>query len=175
MAHPFPTHVGMRPRFPTATQVRELPVLARRTIPPEWEDSNGHVNIQYYMTLYEWGGWPMIEAVGMDEAYFRERRCGLFDLEHHLCYLNEIHVGDVVTVHARLLDRTAKRFHGLMFIVNETRDNLAGSMEYVTSGADLENRRTAPLPADIGERLDALIAEHGGLSWPAPVCGVMSA
>lgn len=144
-------------------------------IPPEWEDYNGHVNIQYYMALYEQGGWPMVSEMGMDEGYFRDRRCGLFDLEHHLFYLNEIHVGDEVSVHARLVDRTTKRFHGVMFIVNDTRDKLASTLEYVTSGADLDQRRTAPFPADIAERLDRLVEAHGKLAWPPPLCGVMSA
>lgn len=165
----------MRPRQPTPAQVRDLPSLMTFVIPPEWEDKNGHVNIQYYMTLFERGGWPMIIAIGMDEDYFRERRCGLFDLEHHLYYLNEMHVGDRVGIHARLVDRSAKRFHGVMFIVNETRDNLASTLEYVTTGADLEHRRTAPFPGEIGARLDALIAEHRALSWPSPLCGVMAA
>ncbi|NBC21978.1 MAG: thioesterase [Gammaproteobacteria bacterium] len=146
-----------------------------RVIPPEWEDQNGHVNIRFYMTLFERGGWPMVHEMGMDESYFRDRRQGLFDLEHHLYYVYELHVGESVSIHARLIDRSEKRFHGVMFIVNDSRDNLAATLEYITSGADLAHRRTAPLPADIAARLDALLAAHRRLPWEPPLCGVMSA
>lgn len=165
----------MRPAQPAAAEVRQLPPLMSTVVPAEWEDHNGHVNIRFYMALFERGGWPMVQAMGMDESYFRERRQGLFDLEHHLYYVNEIHVGEAVSIHARLIDRSAKRFHGLMFIVNDSRDNVAATLEYISSGADLEQRRTAPLPTDIAARLDAMVAAHRRLPWNPPLCGVMSA
>lgn len=164
-----------RAEQPSVAQLRQLPNLMQQTVPPEWEDFNGHVNIQFYMTLYEKGGWPMVTKLGMDEAYFRDRRRGLFDLEHHIVYVSELHVGDRVSMYARLVDRTDKRFHGFMFIVNDSRDQLASTLEFVTSGADLEKRRTAPFPDDVAARLDVMIEEHRGLSWPPPLCGVMSA
>ena len=42
----------MRKTFPSVAQVRELNILAEHTIPKEWEDQNGHVNVQHYQTLY---------------------------------------------------------------------------------------------------------------------------
>jgi acyl-CoA thioester hydrolase len=122
-------------------KVSMLPALLTRDIPPEWEDFNGHVNIQYYMALVEQAGWPMFEEMGLDEAYFREHRHGLFDLEHHLRYLAELHVGDLVSVHSRMLDRSEKRLHGMMFILNQSRRQLSCTLEYITSGADLETCR----------------------------------
>lgn len=155
--------------------VSELPALLRREIPPEWEDFNGHVNIQYYLALVEQSGWSMFESVGLGETYFNERRLGLFDLEHHIRYLAELHVGDLVTVHSRMLDRSEKRLHGMMFILNQSRRQLSFTLEYITSGADLEKRCTAPFPPDITSRFDELIRQHAQLDWAAQLCGVMSA
>jgi acyl-CoA thioester hydrolase len=160
--------------MPTVAQIDELPSLMERVIPPEWEDLNGHVNVRHYLELYDAASWPMLAAIGLDEKVFLERRQGLFDLEHHLWYLSELHVGDKVTVHWRFIARSAKRFHGVMFVVNRTRGQLASAFEYVSTGADLEARRTAPLPAEFAAHLDRMIAEHSRLAWPAPVCGVMS-
>ena len=160
---------------PTTEEVRELSHLMQVTIPPDWEDENGHVNVQFYMTLYEQGGRPLMDILGMDDAYFSERRLGVFDLEHHISYFSEIHVGDSVSIYARLVDRNDKRFHGIVFVVNDSRDQLASALEFISSGADLEARRTAPFPDDIAAALDSVIAEHRRLTWDAPVCGVMSA
>ena len=161
--------------MPTVAQVCELPTLMEKVIPAAWQDLNGHVNVRHYLELYDAASWPMLAALGVDERLFLEQRHGLFDLEHHLWYLDELHVGDTVTVHSRMLDRTAKRYHGVMFIVNRTRGRLSSAFEYVSSGADLTARRTAPLPAVFAEHLDRMIADDARLSWPAPVCGVMSA
>ncbi len=149
--------------------------LWTQSIPPEWEDANGHVNIQYYMTLCERAGWEWTAEMGIDEGYFRERRLGVFDLEHHISYLRELHVGDQVSVHSRLLQRTEKRFHGVFYILNVSRDCLASALEYVTSGADLEARRTAAFPQDVAQRLDSLIEKDQALPWSPRLCGVMSA
>lgn len=155
--------------------VSMLPTLLSRDIPAEWEDLNGHVNIQYYLALVEQSGWPMFAEIGLDESYFRERRRGLFDLEHHIRYLAELHVGDKVSVHSRMLDMSEKRIHGMMFILNQSRRQLSCTLEYITSSADLDIRRTAPFPADIAVRLDGLIQRDKLLNWSAPVCGVMAA
>jgi len=155
--------------------VSMLPTLLSREIPVEWEDYNGHVNIQYYLSLVEQSGWPMFAKMGLDESYFRERRRGLFDLEHHIRYLAELHVGDTVSVHSRMLDMSEKRIHGMMFILNQSRRQLSCTLEYITSGADLDKRRTAPFPADIASRFDKLIQQDKLLNWSCPVCGVMAA
>lgn len=165
----------MRPSFPTVDQVRQLPLMLRRTIPPEYEDINGHMNIQHYLGLYDAAGWPFFAMIGLNESYFKEQRKGIFDLEHHLHYLAEIHIGDEIEVHGRLLARSAKRMHGLWFIVNQTRDELSNTFEFVSTHADLELRRSAPFPDDLAARLDRLIADHAALDWEAPVCGVMRA
>lgn len=159
--------------FPVIAQVDELPALMETVIPPGWQDLNGHVNVRHYLELYDAASWPMLAEFGLDARAFVEQRRGLFDLEHHLWYLAEMHVGDTVTVHGRFIARTVKRFHGVMFIVNRTRGRLASVFEYLSTGADLDTRRTAALPPEFASRLDALIAGHARLDWPAPTCGVM--
>jgi len=165
----------MRLPFPTVENVLQLPCLLERRAPPEWQDENGHVNIKYYMQLYCEAGWPMMERIGLDKEYFRRRRQGFFDLEHHLFYLAEIHVGDLLSVHVRFIGSTEKRFHAMMFALNRSRDRLASTMEFVTSGADLQTRRSAPYPTDVARAIADLVRKDSAPSWPAPVCGVMSA
>ena len=87
--------------MPTVAQVRELPELCRIAVPRDWEDINGHVNVQYYLRMYDLTAVPMLEALGIDEDWVRRERIGLFDLEHHIWYLDEIHVGHEVTAHVR--------------------------------------------------------------------------
>jgi acyl-CoA thioester hydrolase len=159
--------------MPTVAQVDDLPVLMEKVIPPEWQDLNGHVNVRHYLELFDAASWPRLAEFGLDANVFLEQRQGLFDLEHHLWYLDEMHVDDLVTVHWRFIARTVKRFHGVMFIVNRTRGRLASVFEYVSTGADLDSRRTAPLPPAFAARLEALIDEHSRLAWPPPTCGVM--
>lgn len=165
----------MKPSMPTPGNIADLPPLLTMIIPAEWQDMNGHVNVQHYIALYDRASWPLLTQLGIDPDYFRDRRQGFFDLEHHVWYLTEMHVGDEVSAHVRYLAGSKKRMHGLMFLVNVTRRQLASVLEFVTTGADLESRRTAALPDAVKARLDALVAAHNSLDWKAPRCGSMSA
>jgi acyl-CoA thioester hydrolase len=161
--------------IPTISQLKELPLQLSMAVPPEWEDRNGHVNVQYYLTLYELGGWVILEQVGIDDNWFKQNRVSMFDLEHHLYYLAEIRVNDQVSAYHRMLSRSEKRFHGVYFIVNDTTEQVASTLEYVTTCIDMRTRRTTPFPPELAAGVAKTFEEHQKLSWDAPCCGFMSA
>jgi acyl-CoA thioester hydrolase len=160
--------------MPTLDQVRELPALLTLTIPVDWQDSNGHVNLQYYLRIFDLCGKPLTHILGIGTAEILIGQLGYFNLEHHLWNLAEMHVGDTVCAHFRFLRSGTKRFHGLMFIVNQSRASLAAVLEFVTTGADLRTRRTSELPAAVAQELARLIDQHSQLAWTAPVCGAIA-
>ena len=160
--------------YPKIEQLRELPVQLNMAIPPEWEDRNGHVNVQFYLALYELGGWVVLEEIGVDEDWFSRHQVSQFDLEHHLNYRAELKVGDQVSTYSRVLGRTEKRFHGMYFLVNETSGRLAATLEYITASVDMNTRRTTPFREELASGLDQLIDKHRALGWTAPVCGTLN-
>jgi acyl-CoA thioester hydrolase len=162
-----------RQDFPTVAQIRQLRVQYTTVVPPDWEDRNGHVNVQFYLTLYEQGGYEILNEVGVDDAYLTAHRFGLFDLEHHLHYRSEMLVGDQVSTYNRIMHRNDKRFHGMYFIVNNRQKKLACTLEYVTAGVSLQTRRTAPFPERMRLGLDLQIEKQRRLKWTAPLCGAM--
>ncbi len=165
----------MKPPSVPLEKITALDPVYRATIPEQYRDENGHMNVRWYLHIFDEAGYPLVERVGLTPEYQRQHGTGGFDLEHHLHYLNEVHIGDTVVVYARLLARSAKRIHYMLFMVNETRGTLASIFECVNSFADLTVRRTAPYPDEIAGRIDALLATHQALDWAAPTCGVMSA
>ena len=170
----MPSDKARQKFFPGIARIRELPVQLTMTIPPEWEDRNGHVNVQFYLALYELGGWEILEEVGIDEAWFAAQRYSVFDIEHHLDYRSEIIVGEQVTAYGRILGRSDRRFHGMYFMVNDTRESLAASLEYLTAGVDMQTRRSAPFPDELAAALDRQLEKHRLIGWAPPTCGLMS-
>lgn len=164
----------MRSEMPNLVQLRELPRLLAYKIPPNWEDLNGHVNVQFYTTIYDLAGYPLMEMMGIDTEFSANKRTGFFDLEHHIWFLNEMHVGDQISAYACLIGRSVKRIHGVLFIVDDTRECLASALEFLCTAADLEKRRTAAVPKDVAQRVDTLIAEQCARSWVVPQCGSMN-
>src|SRR5256885_151935 len=119
----------MKPPAIPLEKITALPMVYRVTIPEAYRDENGHMNVRWYLYIFDEAGYPMVADWGLTQQYHQQHGTGGFDLEHHLHYLNEVHVGDEVAVYARLLARTAKRIHYMLFMVNETRHSLASIFE----------------------------------------------
>jgi len=159
---------------PTVQNVRKLPTDFTIVVPKEWEDQNGHVNVQHYFGLYDLGGWQMMTRLGFDDDYRAKNMSGIFDLENHITYHAEISIGDTVSVHNRLLDCNNKFLQGMFFVVNDTQDKLAAYIEYLSVHVDMKTRRSASFQKDFSSKLAELRSQHSALDWAAPVCGLYS-
>jgi acyl-CoA thioester hydrolase len=160
----------------TIENLNDLPVLYRATVTGEHLDVMGHMNIRWYMAFFDDGDWKLFADLGADFAYFEREQAGQFALQHFVRYLAEVRVGETVAIKGRLLGRSAngKRVHYLLFMVNETTNTLAATMECLASHADLAIRRTAPYPSHILDKIDAQIAAHAQLDWAVSLSGTIT-
>lgn len=157
------------PTMPGYDQVIGLVPAARRTVPAEFGDVNGHMNVRHYLALYDDAEWEYFERLDLGVAHARAERRGLFALEQHLVYAREVGIGDDVSVHTRLLGRTAKVLHLVSYLVDHTRREVAGSIEVLDAYADLDARRLTPFTDGPALRaLDERLAADLALDW-APV------
>ena len=160
----------------TIENLNPLPILYRVTVTNDHLDVMGHMNIRWYMAFFDDGDWQLFADLGADFDYFEREQAGQFALQHFIRYLAEVRVGETVVIKGRMIGRSdnGKRVHYLLFMVNESTNTLAATMECLASHADLTIRRTAPYPPHILEKLDALIAEHNQLDWDASLSGAIS-
>ena len=156
---------------PTVEQVRSLPVWLDTQVPAEFEDANGHVNVAGHLKLFDEAGWRWAADTGFHSAE-APSDSSLMDLEHHLRYLAELHVGAHVRAYGRWLERGEKRIHGMFFLVDEDADRLVSTLEATTAHVSLSARRSTPFPPPLAARLDEQVAASDR-DWPAPVCGAM--
>ena len=162
----------MKPPHLTAEQIRELGPPCYETVAhAEWTDRNEHVNIRYFIVVFDEAGDAFYPTVGLDDAGHRRRESGTMDLEHHTHFIREVRPGDRLAVYMRIVGVSPKRFHYLMFLLNETTGELASIFECVNTFVDLARRKSAPWPEDVRSGLKSLLDRQRGLSWPAPVCG----
>ncbi len=149
------------------------PACLRFTVPQEYADANGHMNMRWYLAIFDEAGDVLHDRVGLTREFHRQHGTGTFDLEHHTAFLAEVLPGDRVAVYARVVAQSAKRLHYLLFMLNEARGTLATVFECMNAFADLKIRRTAPFPPEIATAVTALAATHAKLGWAPPVCGAM--
>lgn len=160
--------------LPTLEQITQLPRTHRSTIPVDYMDDMGHMNVMWYTFLYSRAIRRLLEPVGLTRDYTQSQQAGTFALEKHLRYLAEVRVGEQVSVYSRLVSRHGSRFHLVQFMVNDSQQRVASIMETVSTHVDLVERRSVAMPPAIQEAFDSLLAKHLSIEWSPPLCGAMS-
>jgi acyl-CoA thioester hydrolase len=153
--------------------MERLPLYLRKTIPTDYLDIMGHMNIRWYFDLFAKSGRKFFASHGLDNDYFQGKKSGVFTLKQFIQYFAEVRVGQTVAIRTRLIGRSEKRFQFMHFMINETTSQLASTFEALITHADLQLRRAAPMPVQIAQKFDATLAKDESLDWKAPICGAM--
>ena len=160
MAHPSPD-----------LDLSLLPVTHREVISEDYIDGMGHMNVAWYVHLFNGANRGFYEMFGLVRSYMEETHSGIFALESHVRFLSEVKIGQRVTLRSRAIGRTQKRLHFVHFMSIDESDALAAVCEYVAAHIDMNVRRMSPILDPVAAGFDELLAEHRGLDWDPPLCG----
>ena len=141
--------------------------VAGETVPDEWIDYNGHMNVAYYLLAFDHATDVLFDRIGLGVDYTRRAAHSTFTLESHLNFLRELGAGDSTRFSFQLIDHDRKRMHyfGRMFHANE--NYLAATMEWLSIHVSLETRRSAEMGPALRATLGEVAAAHRALARPA--------
>ncbi|MBZ5734748.1 thioesterase family protein [Nocardioides sp. TRM66260-LWL] len=163
-----------RIQHPTYEQLAALPAYTEQPVPVAFEDSNGHLNVRHYLGIGSEGLDESLVDLGIPQNWPLVAGHACFSAEHHVWYLDELRTGDRMSVRVRLLGRSERAAHVLVYILDDTRERVSCAFEEIFLHIDLADRRTAPWPDDVAAALDARIAEHAALPFPAATSGALA-
>ena len=99
---------------------------------------------------------------------------GVFTAEHHMTYLSELRTGDRISARVRLVGRSERAAHAVVYLVDDTHQVLSYVMEEIFLHIDMASRKTAPWPDDVAAAIDKQIAAEADLAWAPALSGSMS-
>jgi len=150
------------------TDVLQAPFdVYRDRVRSEWIDHNGHMNMGYYLVVFDLATDEFFRWVGLDEAHRRSRNVTSFSLETHVTYQREVREGDPLRFTTRLIGFDAKRLHYFHEMWHAEAGYLAATNELMSLHVSLETRRAAPMAPEVLDRLGAILASHEKLPLPA--------
>ncbi len=143
-------------------------VCPQRRVERAWIDYNGHMNMAYYNLLFDQSLDHVFDALGIGVEYVRSGG-SCFIAEAHVTYAREVQLEDPLRITYQLLDWDEKRVHmfGAMHHANE--NYLAATSEQLALHVDMASRRAAPFPADVQQRIAAMMQAHRHLEMPTQV------
>lgn len=163
----------MSPQHPSYEQLVALPAYAEQPVPVAFEDVNGHLNVRHYTGIASEGLDESLVEVGIPQNWPASGHA-CFSAEHHLIYLAELRTGDRMSARVRLLGRSERAVHAMVYLLDESHERLSYVMEEIFLHIDMETRHTAPWPDDVAEALDDRIARDAELPWEPDVSGSMT-
>jgi acyl-CoA thioester hydrolase len=157
---------------PTAPAVTDIPVpfdAYRDVVRPEWIDHNQHMNMGYYLVVFdyatdEWLGW-----LGLDSLHRERHQVTTFCLEAHVTYYREVRAGDPLRFTTRLLGHDAKRIHYFHEMWHLSEGYLAATNELISLHVARVTRRAAPMAPEVLARLALVQAAHDRVPRPPQV------
>ena len=138
------------------------------TVEEAWIDYNGHLNMAYYNVLFDRGSDALFDRLGIGADYARTKAMTIYTAEIHVRYVQELHLGDEVTVSLQIVDHDAKRLHGYQEIRHGD-GWLAATAEVLWLHVDMSGPKVAPFPDAVLGEIAAIQAEHDTLGRPETI------
>jgi acyl-CoA thioester hydrolase len=148
---------------------------ATATVLPAWIDYNGHMNVGYYHVVFDIAAEPFFEWLGLTSEFRTKHASSTFALQSQLHYLREVKEGDKLRFESRLLDADTKRIHYYQEMFHAESGDLAATYESLSVHMDMNLRRSAPMPDELYQRMQGVLAEHKTLARPWQVGHVFGA
>lgn len=116
-------------------------------------DSNGHMNVMYYINKYELGGRNLMAELGVSKPYLLEHQLGVAVVEQNIKYLQEVFEDDVLYIESSVEGHTEK----VMSFLHELKDGIThrmvGTMQIKIVIFDKIKRKAIKIPAPIQAKL----------------------
>jgi acyl-CoA thioester hydrolase len=141
----------------------------RDVVRPEWIDHNGHMNMGYYVVVFDLATDAWMDHIGLDRRHRESHDVSTFCLEAHVTYHREVRAGDALRFTTRLLAWDAKRIHYFHEMYHADRGYLAATNELMSLHVSRRTRRGAPMAPEVLDRLARIQAAHDPLSRPPQV------
>ena len=133
---------------------------------PEWIDENGHMNMAYYVVVFDGAIDHLWAAIGLGQSYRERTQHGTFAAESHVIYKAELLRGDEMQVSTQIMAADSKRIH-LAHEMRRRDGAVAAQQEVMLLHVDLRTRRVVPFLPDVAGLIAAAAQAHAALPRPA--------
>jgi acyl-CoA thioester hydrolase len=152
----------------------EAPVARwRERILPEWLDYNGHMNVAYFVLVFDHGTDEFYPLIGLGKPYRMSTGKSTFAVETHITYQKELSVGEEVLVTTQLIAFDEKRIHYFHRMWHADKNIQLATLEQLAVHVNLATRRVEPMPDESQRLLNEMWQSHMTLPKPKEIGSIM--
>ena len=118
-------------------------LLTTKKIIKEWTDYNGHMNLSYYILVFDIGAEIILSKFKMGEHSAKTTKKSTMVVETHTTYNQEVKEGDEVDVFISYFDHDNKRLQYKLEMYDKAKNTLSATTEILALYIDLNIRKVA--------------------------------
>ena len=126
----------------------------------EWTDYNSHMNLAYYIHLFDTAWEILLEKFNMGKESSVNQRKSTFAVESHTTYDQEVIVGEEVNINLMFLDHDKKRIVYKLEMIHKEKKYLAATSEILSLYVDLNLRKVTEFEKEKSNLMDSFIEEN---------------
>ena len=134
--------------------------VSNQIIKSEWTDYNNHLNMAYYVLIFDVAWEVMLKKFNMGEQSAKTSGMSTMVVETNTTYDNEIKEGDEVEILLTFFDHDKKRLHFKMEMIEKKSKKLSSTIEMLSLHVDLSKRKVAEFDEERTKLMDAFISEN---------------
>ena len=117
--------------------------IANQIIKKDWTDYNNHMNMAYYVLVFDQIWEIILEKFKMGEQSAKLTKMSTMVVETHTTYNNEVKEGDEVDINLTFFDHDKKRLHFKMEMIEKSSKKLSATLEMLSLYIDLNKRKVS--------------------------------
>ena len=135
--------------------------LTSKKIIKDWTDYNGHMNVAYYVLIFDlFGAEILMNRFDMGEESAKTSKKSTMVVESHITYNQEVKEGDEVDVNLLFFDHDKKRLQYKLEMIHKEKKFLVSTIETLSLYVDLNQRKVAEFEDEKIKLMDQYIQEN---------------
>ena len=138
-----------------------MPVyLKSQNIIKEWVDYNNHLNMAYYVLIFDQALEVILEKFKMGAKSAKTEKRSTMVVETNTKYINEVQEGIEIDIFLTFFDHDKKRLHLKMEMVEKKTKKISASIEWLSLYVNLETRKVTEFESEKIIIMDSFIKEN---------------
>ena len=123
----------------------------------DWTDYNGHMNLSYYILVFDKSAEIILSKFKMGEHAAKTEKKSTMVVETHTTYNNEVKEGDEVEILLNYFNHDKKRLHFRLEMIEKSSRKLSATIEMLALYIDLSKRRVCEFEDEKYKIMDKFI------------------
>ena len=135
-------------------------ILKTEKVIKDWTDYNGHLNVAFYVRIFDIAADVMLDNFNMGGASAKKDKKTTFVAEMHTIYKQEVRLDEEVETYLTYIDHDKKRIHYRLSMFHKKKKYLAATNEVLSLYVDLNTRKVTEFDTDRLDLMENCIKEN---------------